>query len=117
MLSTMHLYPIDGAASRVKATRDAVGLSRREVGRGDRRRRSQSREQGRTHRLGASYWEALHPYSAGGAYVNFMMDEGEDRVKATYGKNYERLTKVKERYDKANLFRVNQNIRPAATPV
>ncbi|MDP9232911.1 MAG: FAD-binding oxidoreductase, partial [Actinomycetota bacterium] len=37
------------------------------------------------------YWEALHPYSAGGAYVNFMMDEGQERVKATYGSNYDRL--------------------------
>ena len=45
--------------------------------------------------------------------MNFMMDEGEDRVKATYGKNYERLAKVKKKYDKSNLFRVNQNIRPA----
>ena len=33
-----------------------------------------------------NYWDALHPYSAPGAYVNFMMDEGEDRVRATYGK-------------------------------
>jgi FAD/FMN-containing dehydrogenase len=55
----------------------------------------------------------LHPYSAGGAYVNFMMDEGEDRVRATYGKNYNRLTKIKKRYDPTNLFRVNQNIAPA----
>ena len=59
------------------------------------------------------YWDDLHPHSAPGAYVNFMMDEGEDRVKATYGKNYERLTKVKKKYDKNNLFRFNQNIRPA----
>ncbi len=64
-----------------------------------------------------SYWEATHPYSAGGAYVNFMMDEGEDRVKATYRDNYARLAIVKAKYDKGNLFRVNQNIRPAATPV
>ena len=42
------------------------------------------------------YWNALHPYSAGGAYVNFMMEqEGEDRVKASYGENYERLVAVK----------------------
>lgn len=56
------------------------------------------------------YWEALHPYSAGGAYVNFMMDEGEERVEATYGGNYERLVKIKDKYDPNNLFRVNQNI-------
>ena len=42
-----------------------------------------------------------------------MMDEGEERVKATYGKNYARLQKVKKKYDPANLFRVNQNIKPA----
>ena len=58
------------------------------------------------------YWNALHPYSAGGAYVNFMMEEGDDRVKATYGDNYERLVAVKTKYDPTNLFRVNQNIKP-----
>ena len=41
------------------------------------------------------YWEALHPYSAGGAYVNFMMDEGQERVRATYRDNYDRLVAVK----------------------
>ena len=58
------------------------------------------------------YWDDLHPHSAPGAYVNFMMDEGEDRIRATYGKNYARLAKVKKRYDPKNLFRVNQNIPP-----
>ena len=58
------------------------------------------------------YWEAVHPYSAGGAYVNFMMDEGEERVKATYGDNYARLVTIKNKYDPNNLFRVNQNIKP-----
>jgi FAD/FMN-containing dehydrogenase len=61
-----------------------------------------------------SYWEALHPYSAGGAYVNFMMDEGEARIRATYRDNYDRLATIKRKYDPENLFRVNQNIRPAA---
>jgi FAD/FMN-containing dehydrogenase len=61
------------------------------------------------------YWEALHPYSAGGAYVNFMMDEGQERVKATYRDNYERLVAIKNEYDPTNLFRVNQNIKPTAT--
>jgi FAD/FMN-containing dehydrogenase len=59
------------------------------------------------------YWESLHPYSAGGAYVNFMMDEGEDRVRATYGDNYDRLAKAKATYDPENVFRVNQYIQPA----
>ena len=60
------------------------------------------------------YWEALHPYAAGGAYVNFMMDEGQARVKATYGANHPRLARVKAQYDPDNVFRVNQNILPAA---
>lgn len=59
------------------------------------------------------YWDALRPHSAGGAYVNFMMDEGGDRVKATYRGNYPRLQKIKRQYDPDNLFRVNQNIKPA----
>ena len=61
------------------------------------------------------YWEALHPYSAGGAYVNFMMDEGQARVKATYRGNYDRLAQVKATYDPDNVFRVNQNIHPAGS--
>jgi hypothetical protein len=62
-----------------------------------------------------NYWEAVHPFDLGGAYPNFMMDnEGEARLKATYGDNYKRLGKLKKKYDPVNLFRVNQNIRPAA---
>ena len=60
------------------------------------------------------YHEALHPYSAGGAYVNMMMEEGEERVRASYRDNYDRLAAIKRTYDPDNLFRVNQNIRPAA---
>ena len=61
------------------------------------------------------YFDALHPHSAGGAYVNFMMEEGQERVQATYRDNYARLAEVKRRYDPTNLFRVNQNIRPAGS--
>ena len=56
---------------------------------------------------------ALHPLSAGGGYVNMMMDEGEDNVKAAYRDNYARLAQVKKAVDPENLFRVNQNIKPA----
>ena len=54
------------------------------------------------------------PFGAGGAYLNFMMEEGEDRIKATYRGNYDRLAAIKAKYDPGNFFRVNQNIRPAA---
>ena len=59
-----------------------------------------------------AYWQAIHPYTLGGAYINFMMEEGQERIKATYGDNYERLVEVKTKYDPTNLFRVNQNIQP-----
>ena len=61
-----------------------------------------------------AYWKALHPHSAGGAYVNMMMDEGQDRVQAAYRDNCPRLARVKAKHDPHNLFRANQNIRPAA---
>ena len=60
------------------------------------------------------YWQELHPTSAGGGYVNFLMDEGQDRVKAAYRGNYDRLAQIKERYDPDNIFHVNQNIQPAS---
>lgn len=112
-LSLMHLYPIDGAVHRVGSSdtawhcRDATwsmiiaGIDP------DPSKASALKEWGR------SYWEAVHPYTMGGAYVNFMMEEGEDRIKATYKDNYERLVEIKTRYDPANFFRVNQNIKPA----
>ena len=49
----------------------------------------------------------------GGSYVNFMMEEGQERVQATYRGNYERLAKIKAKYDPDNVFDVNQNIEPA----
>jgi FAD/FMN-containing dehydrogenase len=58
------------------------------------------------------YWLALHPFSSGGGYINMMMDEGEDNVKASYRENYARLAQVKRKYDPTNLFRVNQTSSP-----
>jgi len=58
-----------------------------------------------------AYQSAPHPYSAGGAYVNFMMEEGEDRVRASFRDSCARLAAVRREYDPGNLFRVNPNIR------
>ncbi len=100
-----------GAPRRADANR--VQLPRCELGRGDRRRRSRSGERPTLQRLGVGYWEALHPYSAGGAYVNFMMDEGQERVKAdATGATTTGSPRSSAKYDPSNLFRVNQNIRP-----
>jgi hypothetical protein len=114
-LSLMHLYPIDGAVHRVGKDetawncRDATwsmviaGID------------PNPQKAGPVTRWTKAYWEAVHPFDLGGAYPNFMMDdEGDARLKATYGANYERLAVVKKKYDPTNLFRVNQNIRPAA---
>ena len=111
-LSQMHLYPISGAAGRVGkdetpwAYRDAkyagviVGVD------------PDPANKDKITKWCKDYWEALHPYSSGGAYSNFMMDEGQERVKASYKHNYKRLAEIKKQYDPDNLFRINQNIKP-----
>jgi hypothetical protein len=59
------------------------------------------------------FWSALEPHHTSGVYVNFLMNEGEDRVREAYGtKKYDRLKALKRRYDPDNLFRLNQNIPP-----
>ena len=59
------------------------------------------------------YWEALEPHAMGGAYVNFLDGDGQERVRPSYGGNYDRLAELKRRYDPHNIFHVNQNIEPA----
>jgi hypothetical protein len=113
MFSTMHLYPVNGRAHKVGSSetpwsfRDAV-WSQVIVGVDpDPANRQAITDWAR------GYYDAMHPYGAGGAYVNFMMEEGEDRIRATYRDNYDRLAAVKAKYDPGNFFRVNQNIKPA----
>ncbi len=57
-------------------------------------------------------FRASAPFATGAVYVNFLTQEEGDRIRAAYGRNYDRLVKIKNRYDPRNLFRVNQNIRP-----
>jgi FAD/FMN-containing dehydrogenase len=108
--STMHFYPVNGAASRVGRNdtafsyRDAkwsmviVGID------------PEPANAEKVTAWAKDYWAAVHPYSMGGAYVNFMMDEGVDRIKATYRDNYDRLVEMKRKYDPDNFLHVNQNI-------
>lgn len=58
-------------------------------------------------------WSAVRPYGTGGVYANNLGDEGEDRIRDAYGENHARLVALKTRYDPANMFRLNQNIRPS----
>lgn len=111
-LSQIHIYPINGKAHKVGnnetpwAYRDAnwaqvmVGID------------PDPSNNKKITKWAKDYYNALHPFSAGGAYINFMMDEGPERVKASYKDNYDRLVKIKSKYDSKNLFRVNQNIKP-----
>ncbi|MCC7242308.1 MAG: FAD-binding oxidoreductase [Acidobacteria bacterium] len=115
MHSTMHLYPVDGAAHRVGRADTAFSYrdanwSQVIVGVDPDPARS-----GQITAWCKDYFDAVHPYSAGGAYVNFMMEEGRERVQASFRENYDRLAVIKQNYDPENLFRVNQNIRPATT--
>jgi FAD/FMN-containing dehydrogenase len=114
--STMHLYPIDGAAGRV--SKDATAWNYRDAKWGMVIAGISPNSADNNHMIewARSYWRDLHPYSAGGAYVNMMMDasdEGHERVRASYGDNFDRLREIKRKYDPENLFRVNQNIPPA----
>lgn len=61
-------------------------------------------------------WQATQPSSSGGVYVNYLSNEGEARIKAGYGANYEQLVALKNKYDPMNLFCFNQNIKPTQQP-
>ncbi len=111
-LSTMHLYPIDGAVQRVKPSATAFGYRDVTYSMVIAGIDPDPAKAAAITKWAKDYWAALHPYSAGGAYVNFMMEEGGDRVQATYRGNYDRLAAIKTKYDPTNFFRVNQNIQP-----
>jgi hypothetical protein len=111
--STMHIYPINGAASRVPA--DATAFAYRDArfatviagmwpDPADNKKNIQWVK---------DYYAALQPHSAPGGYVNFMADDDQGRVKENYKGNYERLAKIKRKYDPENLFHINQNIAPS----
>jgi FAD/FMN-containing dehydrogenase len=111
--SITHIYPMNGAIHDVPA--DATAFSYRDVNfvhviggvDSDPANMPERRDWAR------AYWSALHPHSAKGAYVNFMMEEGDDRIRATYRDNYPRLARIKTEWDPENVFRLNQNIAPA----
>ncbi|MFG2680724.1 FAD-binding oxidoreductase [Streptomyces sp. NPDC048392] len=114
-LSTMHLYPVDGAAHRVGpdatawAYRDAVWSG--VIGGID----PDPANADLIRQWCVDYWTDLHPHSMGGSYVNFLGEaEGPERVRSTYRGNYDRLASVKRTYDPDNFFRANQNISLSA---
>jgi FAD/FMN-containing dehydrogenase len=112
--STMHLYPIDGAVHRVAS--DETAFAYRDANfacviagmwpdPGDNERNTA---------WVRDYWNAIHPHSELGGYINFMAGDDQGRIRDNYRGNYDRLAEVKRRYDGENLFRMNQNIEPAS---
>ena len=114
-LSGLHLYPVDGAVRR-KGQNDTAFSYRdatwAEVIFGVDPDPAKADE---ITTWARDYWNAVHPYAAGGAYVNMMMEEGQERIRAAYRDNFDRLAEIKAKYDPTNLFRINQNIRPATS--
>lgn len=112
--SLMHLYPLDGAAQDVED--GGTAFSHRNVkfvhiiaG------IDPDGAQMPAHQTWVrDYWSTLHPHSSEGAYVNFLMNEGQDRIRAAYRDNYPRLAAAKARWDPSNVLHLNQNIKPAS---
>ncbi|MEU8587431.1 FAD-binding oxidoreductase [Streptomyces sp. NPDC048664] len=115
-LSTMHLYPIDGATRRVDAD-DTAWAYRHATWSGviagiD----PEPANAGLVRRWCVDYWSELHPHSMGGAYVNFLgEEESADRVRGTYRGHYDRLATIKHTYDPDNFFHANQNVPPTTS--
>jgi FAD/FMN-containing dehydrogenase len=110
--STMHIYPINGACHRVAA--DATAFAYRDANfatviAGMWPDPGQNKANITWVR---DYYDATAPHSEPGGYINFMAEDDQSRIKANYGRNYDKLVGIKRRYDPENLFRVNQNIRP-----
>src|SRR5262249_8577092 len=110
--STMPIYPINGAVHRVAKNETAFRYPDPNFAEVIVAVDPDPANNGRMIEWARDYWTALHPYSAGGGYVNMMMDEGQDQVRSAYRENYTRLAQIKAKYDPENLFRVNQNIAP-----
>ena len=110
--STMHLYPINGAASRVGATDTAFSYRHATFSTVIVSAWPDAASDASNIAWVRDYAAALTPHSEAGGYVNFMSDDDQGRVTDTYGSNYARLRKVKQAYDPGNLFSHNQNIAP-----
>ena len=112
--STMHLYPIDGAVHDVAA--DATAFAYRDANFAPVIAGMWPDPADNEANIGwvRDYYEALAPHTSAGGYINFMAEDDQNRIRANYGANYDRLASIKKAYDPDNLFRLNQNIAPAA---
>jgi hypothetical protein len=110
--STMHIYPINGAAHRVASDGTAFGHRDANFATVIAGIWPDPAHNDANVKWVRDYYEATAPQSEEGGYVNFAGPDDQERVKANYGANYERLVEVKRAYDGDNLFHLNQNIVP-----
>ena len=111
-MTFMLVENLHGAARRVKPTETAFGHRQAPYNLIIVSMWADPAESERHIRWTREFSEAMEPFSTGGVYVNYLGEEGEERVRAAYGLNYERLVALKNKYDPTNFFRLNQNIKP-----
>jgi FAD/FMN-containing dehydrogenase len=110
--STMHLYPINGACQRVAPNATAFGHRDANFSMVIIAASDDPADDEANKKWVRDYSDAVAPHSEAGGYINFMDDDDADRTPINYGENYDRLVKIKRKYDPDNLFRINQNIAP-----
>jgi FAD/FMN-containing dehydrogenase len=111
----VHIHHVQGAVSRVNGDSTAFGHRDEPFILNIIGMWMDSAETERNIAWARAFSQAVHPYSTGSVYLNFLGDEGEGRIRAAYGEDkYSRLMELKKRYDPSNFFRLNQNIRPSA---
>lgn len=112
MNSTVHIYPVNGACHRVAP--DATAFAYRDASFATVIAGMWPDPSANEANIAwvRDYYDATAPHSEEGGYINFMADDDQDRIRANYKTNYDRLVEVKRTYDAGNLFHLNQNIKP-----
>jgi hypothetical protein len=110
--STMHIYPINGAASRVASDETAFAYRDANFATVIAGMWPDPADNEKNTKWVKDYYKALEPHSLAGGYVNFMAGDDQGRIKDNYKGNYDRLVSIKKKYDPGNLFHMNQNIKP-----
>lgn len=110
--STMHIYPINGAASRVKP--DATAFAYRDANFATviAGMWPDPADNEKNTKWVKDYYKALEPHSLSGGYINFMAGDDQGRIRDNYKGNYDKLVQIKKKYDPGNLLHMNQNIKP-----
>jgi UDP-N-acetylenolpyruvoylglucosamine reductase len=112
MTSTVHVYPINGACNEVAADDTAFAYRDATLATVIAGMWPEAKDNQANIKWVRDYYEATAPHSETGGYVNFMSDDDQGRIQDNYRGNYKRLVDVKRKYDRGNLFHVNQNIKP-----